>query len=103
MQLKFDKKCVENRVPLETMEQHLYTFLNQKYGLKPLILEWATAIITAVKRYQAVDNDVAVFGKILRNEIEERFRRVQTQLKVRLLSMDTCCPVGIFVLCVLLS
>jgi hypothetical protein len=63
------------------MEQHLYTYLNQKYGLKSLILEWATSIILAVKRFQAADNDVAVFGKILRNEVDEKFRFVQKQLK----------------------
>ncbi len=30
----FDKKCIEAKLPRETMEQHMYTFLNQKYGLK---------------------------------------------------------------------
>ncbi len=30
----FDKKSVENKLPKETMEQHMYTFLNHKYGLK---------------------------------------------------------------------
>ena len=59
----------------------MYTYLNQKYGLKHLILEWATAIIQGVKKYSAEDNDVAVFGKILRNEIDEEFRFVQRQLK----------------------
>merc|ERR1719238_136586 len=62
------------------MEQHMYTYLNQRYGLKHLILEWATAIIQGVKKYTADDNDVAVFGKILRNEIDEEFRFVQRQL-----------------------
>lgn len=35
---KFDQKCYENHLPRETMEQHLYTYLNQKYGLKSLII-----------------------------------------------------------------
>lgn len=35
---KFDQKCYENHLPRETMEQHLYTYLNQKYGLKTLII-----------------------------------------------------------------
>lgn len=56
----------------------MYTFLNQKYGLKNLIIEWATSIINALKKYAAEDNDVAVFGKILRNECDEEFRFVQT-------------------------
>lgn len=30
----FDKKCFDNKLPRETMEQHMYTFLNQKYGIK---------------------------------------------------------------------
>lgn len=30
----YDKKCNENRLPRETMEQHMYSYLNQKYGLK---------------------------------------------------------------------
>lgn len=56
--------------------------------------EWATAIITAVKKFHTVDNDVAVFGKILRNEIDEEFRFVQKQLKVRCLTVGIggpCC------------
>ena len=78
---KFDIKCMETHLPRETMEQHLYTYLNQKYGLKNLILDWAQAIINGVRKYSAEDNDVAVFGKILRNEIDEEFRFVQRQLK----------------------
>jgi hypothetical protein len=78
---KYDIKCAETHLPRETMEQHMYTFLNQKYGLKHIILEWATAIIQGIKKYGAEDNDVAVFGKILRNEIDEEFRFVQRQLK----------------------
>lgn len=78
---KYDIKCAETHLPRETMEQHMYTYLNQRYGLKHIILEWATAIIQGVKKYSAEDNDVAVFGKILRNEIDEEFRFVQRQLK----------------------
>ena len=48
------------------MEQHLYTYLNQKYGLKSLIVEHASAVIRASNKYEAVDNDVAVIVKMLR-------------------------------------
>ena len=37
--VKFDKKCLDSRQPRETMEQFMYTFFNQKYGLKNLIIE----------------------------------------------------------------
>lgn len=79
--LKFDQKAIENKLPRETMEQHMYTFLNQKYGLKSLIIEWATSIINGIRKFSAEDNDVAVFGKILRNECDEEFRFVQKQVK----------------------
>jgi hypothetical protein len=59
----------------------MYTFLNQRYGLKSLIVEHASAIIQAVNKYSTIDNDVLVFGKIIRNEIDEEFRFVQKQLK----------------------
>lgn len=78
---KYDIKCAETHLPRETMEQHMYTYLNQRYGLKHIILEWATAIIQGIKKFSAEDNDVAVFGKILRNEVDEEFRFVQRQLK----------------------
>lgn len=32
--LEYDIKCRENKMPRETMEQHMYSYLNQKYGLK---------------------------------------------------------------------
>jgi len=82
---QFDKKCFDAKLPRETMEQHMYTFLNQKYGLKNLIIEWASSIINAIKMYSAEDNDICVFGKILRNECEEEFRIVlQKKLKILL-------------------
>eukprot|EP01028_Stygiella_incarcerata_P011364 TRINITY_DN640_c0_g1_i1.p1 TRINITY_DN640_c0_g1~~TRINITY_DN640_c0_g1_i1.p1 ORF type:complete len:822 (-),score=313.57 TRINITY_DN640_c0_g1_i1:462-2927(-) len=79
--LRFDSKCQDMHTPRETMEQHVYTFLNQKYGLKSLIVEWASAIINGVREFSEKDNDVRVFGMILRNEIDEEFRFVQAQLK----------------------
>lgn len=79
--LKYDKKCFELKMPRETMEQHMYSFLNQKYGLKNLIIEWATAIINGIKKYAFEDNDITVFAKILRNECDEEFRLVQNQVK----------------------
>lgn len=78
---KFDKKCIQEALPRETMEQHMYTFLNHKYGLKILIIEWAAGIISAIKKYAGEDNEVLVFAKILKNEIDEEFRFIQKKLK----------------------
>ena len=79
--MKFDLKCEEGRQAKETMEQYMYTYLNQRYGLKNLIIEWAAAIIAGIKKYSKEDHDVALFGKILRNECDEEFRFIQQTVK----------------------
>ena len=59
-----------------------YTYLNQKYGLKKLIIEHATSIVKAMRRFQTVSNPVLVFAKIYGNAIDEEFRNVQEKLKI---------------------
>lgn len=63
------------------MEQFMYTYLNQKYGLKNLIIEWIVAIINGVQKHYPEDHDVALFGKILKNECDEEFRFIQMHVK----------------------
>ena len=80
--IKFDEKCRVAKQPVETMEQYLYTYLNQKYGLKSLVIDWVTTIINSVNVYSHdgklrcfnhldPDPDVVMFGRILKNECEE--------------------------------
>ena len=45
----------------------MYTYLNQKYGLKSIVVEQAASIINAIKMYLKDDHDVALFAKILKN------------------------------------
>ena len=59
----------------------MYTYLNHKYGLKSLIIEWAAAIINAIKLYSNQDSDINLFGKILRNEQEEDSRFILTKIR----------------------
>lgn len=77
----YDKKCDELRLPRETMEQHMYTYLNHKYGLKNIIIEWATGIINGIRSYSLEDSEVCLFGKILRNEIEEKSLAIFDKVK----------------------
>lgn len=79
--VKYDKKCEENQLPRETMEQYMYTYLNQRYGLKNLIIEWAASIINGIKKYSKEDHSVSLFGKILRNECDEEFRFIQMHVQ----------------------
>lgn len=64
---KHNSICLESGVPMETLETHMYTFLNQKYGLKPITVEWAMSIVNGIKKYGQDDAEVAAFGKMLRN------------------------------------
>ena len=77
----FDKISKDNKMPKETMEQHMYTYLNYKYGLRNLIIEWAVSIINAIKTFSTEDSKILLFGKILKNEIEEEFRFTFEKLK----------------------
>ncbi len=93
---KTDKKNKELGLARETMEQHLYSFLNKKYGLKKMIVEWAASLINGIRKYSAEDNTVAVFGKILRNECDEEFVLLQNQAKNTIIELYTVIIIKIF-------
>ena len=82
---EFDRKSDENKLPRETLEQHMYTYLNQKYGLKSIIIEWASNIINGIKIFSSEDSEICLFGKILRNEIEEDARFIYSRLQQSIL------------------
>ena len=67
--------------PLDTMEQHMYSFLHQKYGLKNIVTEVANTIITSIKDYAKTNNEIRLFGLILQNEIEEKSIQILNQIK----------------------
>lgn len=56
------------------MEQYIYTYMNWKYGLKNIVIEWVAGVVNGIKTYIREDHDVALFGKILKNECDEEFR-----------------------------
>ena len=67
----FDKTCEQNKLPKQTLEQFMYTYLTQKYGLQNIVMEWATNLINGIKNFSSEDNEICLFGKILKNELEE--------------------------------
>ena len=77
----FNKKCIENKKPKETLEQFIYTFFNYKYGLKNMVIEWATNIINGIKNYSLIDSEICLFGKIMRNELDESCHMIMPKLK----------------------
>ena len=91
--VKYDIKCRESYLRIETMEQFMYTYLNQKYGLKTLIIEWASTLIQGIKTYLRDDHEITLFAKILKNECDEEFRFVQAHVKESLsnIGMEGSC------------
>ena len=78
---KYDEQCLANRQARETMEQYMFTFLNQRYGLKQLIFDWASSIVAAIKTYSKEDHDVLLFGRILKNHVDEEYWAVTDTYK----------------------
>ena len=70
--LEYDKKLTQNHQQKLTMEQFLYHYLNNKYGLKNLVIEYASGIIQGIKDFSKKNSEVLLFAKILRNELEEQ-------------------------------
>ena len=79
--ISYDQNCIDLNKPLETMEQHMYQYLNNKYGLKNLTIEYASAIITGIKEYSKKDMNIKVFGMLLKNEIEENTLTIVEKIK----------------------
>ena len=77
----FDKKCLINKQPKQTMEEYMYIYLNQKYGLKNMVIEWATNIINGIRTFSNEDTEISLFGKILQNELEENCQLLINNLK----------------------
>ena len=79
--ITFDQNCIDLNKPLETMEQHMYQYLNNKYGLKNLTIEYASAIIAGIKEYSKKDINIKLFGMLLKNEIEENTLAIVEKIK----------------------
>ncbi len=74
-------RSADQNQPRETMEQHLLAYLTNKYGVRQLITQWLTSILAAVEHFSPLDAQTALFGKVLRNEVEEEFEEAQLRVK----------------------
>ena len=84
-------KNSQAHLPQETLEQHLYTYLNHKYGLKNIIIEKAYKIIGAIKNFALTNSRVCLFGKMLRNEIDEGSIEIVNKLHSSLYNLVCSC------------
>ncbi|GLE02542.1 hypothetical protein PINS_up011380 [Pythium insidiosum] len=78
---KYDARTREVGAPPETMEQHMYTYLTQRFGLQRLTVEYASAIWKGCQLFTRDDNDVAVFHALLRNRVDEGFLAIKRRLR----------------------
>ena len=78
--IKFDRSCRDQNQPRLTMEQYLYTYLNHRYGLHNLAVEYFQSILNAVVKHKDEDHEIVLFGKILKNECDEEFRQSQVHV-----------------------
>lgn len=85
--LKYDARAFEVGAPRETMEQHLYTYLNQRFGLKPLIVDYASAIWKGCEAFASQENDAATFLALLKNHVDEGFLSIKKKLKQALVDL----------------
>jgi len=86
---KYNEHCTTIRQPKITMEQYMYIYLNQRYGLKSLIIEWANTIVSGIRKYASQDSDVCLFGKLLQNKCDEDYRFVHQEVKSTILNVFT--------------
>ena len=76
-----DQKNDETVNPRETLEQFMYSYFKNKYGLNNLVADHAEQIIIGIQDFKDYDVGVFIFGKIMRNEIDENYFTLYRGLK----------------------
>ena len=79
--LESDTRAEDARLPQETLEQHLYTWLATRYGLRRLVVQQAATILRSIAQHANTDADVRVFRAVLRREVDEGFMDMANQLQ----------------------
>ena len=65
----------------------MYTYFNQKYGLKNLIIEHIVSLLNSMKVYENEDHDIKLFLAVLKNQCDEDFRTIQVHVKDTLINL----------------
>ncbi|KAG7397965.1 hypothetical protein PHYBOEH_011894 [Phytophthora boehmeriae] len=79
--VKYDARATTAGAPRETMEQHLYTYLNTRFGLPKLIVDYASAVWKSAEHFARRENEAAVFVALLRNRLDEGFLEIKRKLQ----------------------
>lgn len=84
---KADARLAASGAPRETMEQHMYAYLNTRFGLQQLIVDYASAVWAASERLAPQDNEAAVFLALLCNQLDEGFLAIKRKLQRALVDL----------------
>lgn len=77
-----DSNCLKVGKTVQTMEGYLYTYFDQKLmGNRAQVVEWIISLINSVCLYKSQDHNILLFAKILKNECDEEFFKVQEQVR----------------------
>lgn len=84
----YDARVGNKQVEPETLENFLYLYFKQKYGLKDLILVEVTSVVEKIKSLSEQSAIIEVFKRILKNELDEKFywllQSIKQNLRVKL-------------------
>lgn len=71
-----DKISLSARTPLKTMEEHVVSVLQKRYGLKSIVEENIKNFYKSIAFYEKENVHIYVFDKILKFNVEEEFVKV---------------------------
>lgn len=77
----YDKNCLQKEEGIETVEQFVFYHLKKKYRLNSVVIERVFGLIEGIRVFSPKDAEIALFGLIMRNEIDEDFRDIVLQIK----------------------
>lgn len=76
---EFDSKYNKENINKITLEKIIYLYISSKFESNNIKI--FSVIIESIMKYSQINNDVALFGKILRNECNEDFVSIQEEIK----------------------
>lgn len=85
----YDLKSFKQKNPPETIENFLYIYFSQKYGLKEMIKVQVSSVIDKIQQYSNESPEIEAFRRILKNQVDEKFywflqdMKANTDLKIK--------------------
>ena len=82
----FDERAESSGGLPQLLEEFLYVYFKQKYGLKDLILVEITSLMDQIKYLSPKSSEIRAFKGMLKNEIDEKFYWLLQEIKKNMIS-----------------